>query len=75
MTLMAVSSMHFPILIAAGSAVVDFDKEAGAAISTALWTGMFRNMLAEHLPNAQQPAFDNTCDIFGSHSSHHIGIT
>jgi hypothetical protein len=63
MTLMAVSSTHFPALIAVESVVVDIGKGAGAAISTAMWTGMFRTKLTENLPDAQLPALD---DIYGS---------
>lgn len=63
MTLMAVSPTHFPALIAIESVVVDIGKGAGAAVSTAMWTSMFRKKLAAYLPDAQLPALD---DIYGS---------
>ncbi|CAG9996128.1 unnamed protein product [Clonostachys byssicola] len=73
MTLMAVSQEHTPALLALESIIIDVGKGAGSAIATAIWTGMFKNKLAEYLPDSELVNLD---DIYGSldaQSSYPVG--
>ncbi|KAH7006592.1 hypothetical protein EDB82DRAFT_553047 [Fusarium venenatum] len=72
-TLMAVSQEHTPALLALESVIIDVGKGAGSAIATAIWTGMFKNKLAEYLPTSELRRLN---DIYGSldvQSSYPIG--
>ncbi|CEI63640.1 hypothetical protein FVEN_g6768 [Fusarium venenatum] len=62
-TLMAVSQEHTPALLALESVIIDVGKGAGSAIATAIWTGMFKNKLAEYLPTSELRRLN---DIYGS---------
>ncbi|KAF6809828.1 siderophore iron transporter [Colletotrichum sojae] len=63
LSLMAVSHAHTPALLAVQTTLVACGKGAGSAIATAIWTGMFRQKLAEHLPAENLASLDG---IYGS---------
>lgn len=63
LALMAVSHAHTPALLAVQTTLVACGKGAGSAIATAIWTGMFRRKLAEHLPAEDLSSVDS---IYGS---------
>lgn len=63
LSLMAVSHTHTPALLAVQTTLVACGKGAGSGIATAIWTGMFRRKLAEHLPEENLSSLDG---IYGS---------
>ncbi|KAF9871563.1 major facilitator superfamily transporter [Colletotrichum karsti] len=73
MTLMAVSQAHFPALLSLESLIVDVGKGTGSAISTAIWTGLFRRKLGEHLPEQELPYLDEIYGSLTKQSSYAVG--